>query len=657
MNKLEEEPSLSLTIFPDSYAKTKKETHLSFGELIVMLENMPTVKNKEDCIYIKLAEFGDTKTPKKCLRHDKNVVSVSGCEIDYDAGVMTVDEAAKIFEANDIESFIYTSASHTKEKPRWRALFPFSEDITGTTEEMKKGRARMVRRIDNLLGGLAANESYTLSQSFYFGVVRAKEEAGLFDMYHSKGRTIDQCDGLPDEIPNSKAPSKTAASANPQIAGVLDNLSGVEPVKGVYTRFDFDKVFDGFSNDTYHQGIVSLTSHYAGLKMPLKDIIANVETSMQTHGEVGSVKYNLRFDEIPDRAQSAIDKFAPDDAKKRAGFSLTQYSDLPVVNPKWLLKGYMTEESINFIYGDSEGLKTFIVLDMACSIATGLNWGDAKKTAVGPVVYLCGEAQSGIQKRIAAWEADRGISLRETQAPLHISGSSIDLANTDNRTVVQNAIDALPEPPVLVIIDTFNRHYSGDENSNTDFGHFLTELDAIIAANNCAILIVHHTGKSSGSGLRGAYAMKGGADSIYQVVRDADVLETTMSCEKIKDAKKPQPITFKAVEHALAVDEDGDEVTSLAVSWTGTPLPSETEIRRFRLLTLLAENPAMSRNDLVEALGLTDGVVRGMLKKIETDNYVTSGGGTRNGRRELTEAGTNCLRVNSWINTVNDLVN
>jgi RecA-family ATPase len=457
MNKLEEvERSLSLTIFPDSYAKTKKETHLSFGELIIMLENMPTVKNKEDCIYIKLAEFGDTKTPKKCLRYDKNVVSVSGCEIDYDAGVMTVDEAAKIFEANDIESFIYTSASHTKEKPRWRALFPFSEDITGTTEEMKKGRARMVRRVDNLLGGLAANESYTLSQSFYFGVVGAKEEAGLFDMYHSKGRYIDQCDELPDEIPNSKAPSKTAAPVSPQIAGVLDNLSGVEPVKGVYTRFDFDKVFDGFSNDTYHQGIVSLTSHYAGSKMPLKDIIANVGKSMLTHGEVGSVKYNLRFDEIPDRAQSAIDKFntleSPDVLGEIKPMDTKHLMANKPADPPELIQGVIPY-SVFGLVGTGGVAKSTFALYVSICLASGHEVLECRQPPIG-VLYLSGEdEESQILPRL--YDLIDALDLNEEEQEnlnknFHfkdLTGAMVRLVETDssNNIVITAFTDQLIE--------------------------------------------------------------------------------------------------------------------------------------------------------------------------------------------------------------------
>jgi hypothetical protein len=40
----------------------------------------------------------------------------------------------------------------------------------------------MVARVDTRLGNILAKESYTLSQSFYFRVVKEKKDADLFDL-------------------------------------------------------------------------------------------------------------------------------------------------------------------------------------------------------------------------------------------------------------------------------------------------------------------------------------------------------------------------------------------------------------------------------------------------------------------------------------------
>jgi hypothetical protein len=169
-----EERETVVTTFPDSYAKDKTQDRFTLTALAVRLDGSEAVETKADCVFIKMAEFGDKPSPK--------VISVSGCEVDYDDGVMTFDDAEAILIANDIGCLLYTSASHTDEKPRWRGLFPFTQGITGTTEHMRWERKRMVARVDALLGNILAKESYTLSQSFYFRVVKEKKDADLFDL-------------------------------------------------------------------------------------------------------------------------------------------------------------------------------------------------------------------------------------------------------------------------------------------------------------------------------------------------------------------------------------------------------------------------------------------------------------------------------------------
>ena len=60
---------------------------------------------------------------------------------------------------------LYTSPSHTEEKPRWRVLCPTSRDLP------PEQRAKLVARLDGIFGGVFAPESFTLSQSYYYGSV------------------------------------------------------------------------------------------------------------------------------------------------------------------------------------------------------------------------------------------------------------------------------------------------------------------------------------------------------------------------------------------------------------------------------------------------------------------------------------------------------
>ena len=99
-----------------------------------------------------------------------NVVSISGIEADYDGEEISFEEATKIVEAARLSALLYTSPSHTEEKPRWRVLCPTSRDLP------PEQRAKLVARLNGIFGGVFAPESFTLSQSYYYGSVNYNAE-------------------------------------------------------------------------------------------------------------------------------------------------------------------------------------------------------------------------------------------------------------------------------------------------------------------------------------------------------------------------------------------------------------------------------------------------------------------------------------------------
>ena len=105
------------------------------------------------------------RSPQGSLRHDANVISVSGCEGDYDGGEMELAEAKRRLDDAGLAHLIYTSPSHKLAAPRWRVLLPFSRELPPGR------RSKMVDRVNGGLGGVLARESWSLSQAFYYGRV------------------------------------------------------------------------------------------------------------------------------------------------------------------------------------------------------------------------------------------------------------------------------------------------------------------------------------------------------------------------------------------------------------------------------------------------------------------------------------------------------
>jgi predicted P-loop ATPase len=130
-----------------------------------------SAREKAKLPWLKLAKFGTKRTDKNSLRHDGNVLEITGIELDYDIEQISFDNAVKAVEAMGIHALLYTSASHTPDKPRWRVLAPTSRPCAPEL------RYRLVARLNGFLKAtlkvevIAKSESFALSQSFYYGWV------------------------------------------------------------------------------------------------------------------------------------------------------------------------------------------------------------------------------------------------------------------------------------------------------------------------------------------------------------------------------------------------------------------------------------------------------------------------------------------------------
>jgi hypothetical protein len=178
--------SVVLTLFTNKAATHKTERICTLFELAQMVLTTDAFA-KRKLPWLKCARFGDRRTAEGCLRHNKNVLAVTGVEADYDAERISFDEARDRAADGGILCLIYTSPSHTEDRPRWRIICPFSR------EYLPDKRARFLARLNGVFGGVFSNESWTLSQSYYFGSVNQNpsHRAEMID-----GTPIDLLDAL-----------------------------------------------------------------------------------------------------------------------------------------------------------------------------------------------------------------------------------------------------------------------------------------------------------------------------------------------------------------------------------------------------------------------------------------------------------------------------
>lgn len=154
---------IEFTEFPDRMAMSRRTRTSTWPDFVQMLATPPSVAAKDKQPLLKLATFGERRTEGGCYRTDKNVLQISGIEGDYDAEKVSPEEAVAALERHGIRAVVYTSWSHKDDAPRWRVVCP-------TSRQLPPGeRQALTSRLNGALGGVLAGESFTLSQSYYFG--------------------------------------------------------------------------------------------------------------------------------------------------------------------------------------------------------------------------------------------------------------------------------------------------------------------------------------------------------------------------------------------------------------------------------------------------------------------------------------------------------
>ncbi|WP_282271088.1 AAA family ATPase [Stenotrophomonas sp. PS02298] len=237
------------------------------------------------------------------------------------------------------------------------------------------------------------------------------------------------------------------------------------------------------------------------------------------------------------------DEVEPADERSRWNFlSLDDVEALPP--PRWLVPGVLTEGSLAAIYGAPESGKSFLAVDMSMAIAGGIDW-HGREVERGGVLYIAAEGAPGLGKRFRAWKLDRCAQGRRFD--LHLMRDDLNLAAEKDggaRAFAQAVADELG-PLRLVVIDTLNQTAAGaDENSAKDMGRYIASMKLLRNATGATVVVVHHSGKDLGKGMRGSSALLGAMDTTVEVERASDGRSIKVAVKKQKDAERESPMRF-----------------------------------------------------------------------------------------------------------------
>lgn len=543
------------TRFTDKSAAHKREMDQDWAELGDHIRNAGPYAAKAMCPWIKLAEFGDQKTVRGSLRNGKNMLAIVGVEGDYDGEVMQPAIAISLLERAGIKALVYTSPSHRPEAPRWRVLAPLSRP------HGPEARTALLARVNGALSGVLSGESFTLSQSYYYGRVQGQTEYLVEHTYGDpeEGQFVDEMDELDDIAISKAAPQDDAEPAIGNDIATRVELLG----RRLRTRDGRRDLLKTYLGDLSRRGLSA-----DEISLLAQDVCARFFDSEDPvdWANVNEMIVHFTSNDAHDlaAANAVVGDFVSGLKQKPATPLLLNLAELQAASASisWLVKGVIPADSLGVLFGGSGTFKSFIALDAALHVAHGLKWL-GKKTRKGPIIFVAAEGGAGLWRRIEAWHKQRGLDWRGIE--FYVVPVAVAIL-TDAKAVVA-AAEAVVVRPAMVIIDTLAQTFEGEENSASDMSAYLRALNVSFRALwQCVVLVIHHSGHQATERPRGSSAIRGNVDFMLGVFREEIQMLATLECHKQKDGELFEAATFDLTVQTLALDADGDPVTSLVAA-------------------------------------------------------------------------------------------
>ena len=285
----------------------------------------------------------------------------------------------------------------------------------------------------------------------------------------------------------------------------------------------------------------------------------------------------------------------------------------------WRVLDVIPKKGLVVMWGAPGSGKSFAAFDIGASIARGHKY-HGKRTKKGLVLIIA--AEGDLTSRTMAYINEHGIkdgeldNLMVMQRSVNMLDKHADMA--DLLETIQEIVDSVGEDLALLVIDTLNRVMpGGNENASEDMGAVISNAKMIEDAFQCAVMFVHHSGKDETKGSRGHSSLKGAMDAEISIIRNEEI--RTFRIEKQKEGMDYYDLfNFKLKTVDLGPMRDYDEDAELAERLTSCVIEQTNEVPQKR-------EPGTKNTGLMQAAVLAAGsnskeVVRLKYYELHTGN-------------------------------------
>ncbi len=538
---------------------------------------------------IKLGVFGNTPSDKGMMRHDANLIAITGIEADYDGEIVSVDEAAEKLRTAGVRCLIYTSASHHPDKPRWRVFMPL------TVEYLPQYRKGFLDYLNATLGGVIARESWALSQAYFCGRVAGVQ----YETRVLEGKCIDE---LAEPVASPIVPKDV--DELPEWRHVdINNLPISDDTKSL--------IRDGADKGERSEALMTAANALAAARVKRDDILCVLSDpsyaisakALEGRQQTAAMRWLARH-----TVRKALERHPPPDVffaepiapgvAQTSRKLLASAGELIARNEpiEYQIDGVLERGVLGMVFGDPGGGKSYAMIDWACSIATGTPWTD-RSVSNGAVVYVAGEGFGGLNRRLRAWSQHRNVSLNE--APLHVTQRAVNFGDAQALGELVGEITTLPDKPSLIVVDTLARATPGmDENSAKEVSAFIAACDRLRELFDCTVLIVHHSGHGDKARAKGSIALKGAVDFEARVAIGKQSGTLVIECTKMKDGDPFEPIYLKFETVALIPVGDFAVERSSVLVKTDKPVQTQAVSKADLLLSKIVGSGIENKDEV-----------------------------------------------------------
>lgn len=465
-----------------------------------------------------------------------------------------------------------------EEMEQWCGLSPRPHWTSPVAKvaEVRKRQADSEPKPDTSLGPPVGTWHYLSADGALLGIVRRYDLAGQVDAatgkpkktfrpFNSRGEPK-----MPDprplyRLPNIKNASAVVLVEGEKCADALERV-GVEattamggakadPAKTDWSPLAGKQVIVWEDNDAAGSGLSERVRPY------LEALGCDVQVMPLPPGKPDKWDAADAVDAGED-VQSLLAKVQPRTAPAPLRFRILTIDELVNVKPpEWRIDGVFPTHGSSTLYGAFETFKTFIALDMMLSLACGRDW---QGRAIKPcsVLYIAGEGQTGLGLRVAGWLAAHGIDRRT--ARFRGLPEAVALPTPGDQDDVLRAIDAMDDPPGVIVWDTVTRMTGGGSlNDEKDAQAYVRGMDRIRNATGAHMFNVGHSGKDKEKGILGSIVLPAAMETIICVERKGDSLTLVNSNPKGKQKDGPNFEDIKLAKRTVEFDHQGQRLTTV----------------------------------------------------------------------------------------------